>query len=71
MKKAVTIRKIPFQIVRNGKEIPYTDDQYHRVVREISHIERFAQPHSRNIIAKFYSRLTTEDKLFGSCKYMI
>ena len=52
-------------------EIKQSHNQHHRIIKEISHIKCLTDNKMRKRMAKPDSRLTIENKLLGSCKYMV
>ena len=60
-----------FEPLKLINEIKQCHNQHHRIIKEISHIKCFTDDKVRKRMAKPDSRLTIENKLLGSCKYMV
>ena len=52
-------------------KIPHYHNQNHRIVEEISHIERLTYPHMRETEAEPYRRLPVEHPLLYRSKHMV
>ena len=53
------------------EEIPHHYQKYHRIVEEITHIERFAHPHLRKTQTEPYGRLSAEYPLLDRSENMV
>lgn len=57
--------------VETIKEIPHHHQQNHRIIEEVSHIERLAHPHLRKPFTEPHSRLSTKHPLLHRREHVV
>ena len=57
--------------LKTVEEVPHHYQKNHRIIEEVTHVERLADPHLREPQRKPYGRLPPEYPLFGRCENMV